>query len=174
MRLVYSRALSRPDPQDIAQAVGPVNDTQKPPTVSLGNPDLKPEHANNFDVLLEQYLAPLGLIQAGYFYKALSDPIIATQTRPTSGPYAGYLVSQPGNAGSATLQGFEVAYQQHLGFLPGVLRRIRALGELQLHDVDRRAACRCGPTSPRCCGRRRTPGTSARPTTTDRCRSGWA
>ena len=121
VRLVYSRALSRPDPQDLAQAVGTVNDTQKPPTVSIGNPDLKAEHANNFDVLLEQYLSPLGLIQAGYFYKALSDPIIATQTRPTSGPFAGFLVSQPGNAGSATLQGFEIAYQQHLGFLPGAL-----------------------------------------------------
>ncbi|HET9832100.1 MAG TPA: TonB-dependent receptor [Vicinamibacterales bacterium] len=122
LRLVYSRALSRPDPQDLAQAVGTVNDTQKPPTVSIGNPDLRPEHADNFDVLLEQYLSPMGLIQAGYFYKALSDPIIATQTRPTTGPFAGFLVSQPGNAGSATLQGFEVAYQQHLGFLPGALK----------------------------------------------------
>src|SRR5262249_50820823 len=121
IRLVYSRALSRPDPQDISRAVGPINDTQTPPTVSLGNPALKPEHANNYDVLLEQYLQPLGLIQAGYFYKALSDPIIATQTRPNSGPYAGFLVSQPGNAGSATLQGIEIAFQQHLGFLPGAL-----------------------------------------------------
>ena len=121
LRFVYSRALSRPDPQDISQAVGVVNDTQTPPTVSIGNPDLRPEHANNFDVLLEQYLSPLGLIQAGYFYKALADPIIATQTRPTSGPFAGFLVSQPGNAGSATLQGFEFAYQQHLTFLPGAL-----------------------------------------------------
>jgi TonB-dependent receptor len=119
VRLVYSRALSRPDPQDLAQAVGPVNDTQNPPTVSLGNPGLKAEHADNFDVLIEEYLKPLGSIQAGYFFKHLTDPIIATQTRPTSGPYAGYLVSQPGNAGSATLQGFEFAYQQHLGFLPG-------------------------------------------------------
>jgi TonB-dependent receptor len=122
IRVVYSRALSRPNPQDLAQAVGPIDDTQNPPTVSLGNPNLKAEHADNFDVLLEQYLAPFGLIQAGYFYKYLTDPIIATQTRPTSGPYAGFLVSQPGNAGSATLQGFEVAYQQHLGFLPGALR----------------------------------------------------
>jgi TonB-dependent receptor len=122
VRLVYSRALSRPDPQDLAQAVGTVNDTQNPPTVSLGNPGLNAEHADNVDVLLEQYLAPLGLIQAGYFYKYLTDPIIATQTRPTTGPYAGFLVSQPGNAGSATLQGFEFAYQQHLGFLPGPLQ----------------------------------------------------
>jgi outer membrane receptor protein involved in Fe transport len=121
VRFVYSRALSRPDPQNIVQAVGVINDTQRPPTVSIGNPDLKAEHANNFDVLLEQYLSPLGLIQAGYFYKSLSDPIIATQTRPSSGPFAGFLVSQPGNAGSATLQGFEMAYQQHLTFLPGAL-----------------------------------------------------
>jgi TonB-dependent receptor len=121
VRVVYSRALSRPDPQDITQAVGVVNNTQNPPTVSLGNPDLRPEHANNFDILLEQYLSPLGLVSAGYFYKALADPIIATQTRPTSGPFAGYLVSQPGNAGSATLQGFEIGYQQHLGFLPAGL-----------------------------------------------------
>jgi TonB-dependent receptor len=118
---VYSRALSRPDPQDLAQPVGVINDSQNPPTVSIGNPDLKPEHANNFDVLLERYLSPMGLIQAGYFYKALGNPIIATQTRPTSGEFAGYLVSQPGNAGSGTLQGFEIAYQQHLGFLPGAL-----------------------------------------------------
>jgi TonB-dependent receptor len=121
VRVVFSRAISRPDPQNLAQAVGVADTTQNPPTVSLGNPDLKPEHANNFDLLFERYLAPLGVVQAGYFYKALSDPIIATQARPTTGPYAGFLVSQPGNAGSATLHGFEAAYQQHWAFLPGAL-----------------------------------------------------
>jgi TonB-dependent receptor len=120
VRLAFSRALSRPNPSDITKAAGLPNLTQNPPTISLGNPDLRPEHANNFDVLFEQYLRPLGMFSAGYFFKQLSDPIIATQTRPTSGPYAGYLVSQPGNAGSATLHGFEIAYQQHLqGFLRG-------------------------------------------------------
>jgi TonB-dependent receptor len=121
VRLVYSRALSRPDPQDISKAVGLPNLNQNPPTVSLGNPDLKPEHANNYDILFEQYFNPLGMFQAGYFYKSLTDPIIDTQTRPTSGEWAGFLVSQPGNAGDATVQGFEVAYQQHLSFLPGAL-----------------------------------------------------
>ena len=121
IRLVYSRALSRPDPRDISKAVGIPNLTQNPPTVSLGNPDLKPEHATNYDILFEQYFKPLGMIQAGYFYKSLTDPIIATQARPTTGDWAGFLVSQPGNAGSATLQGVEVAYQQHLTFLPGAL-----------------------------------------------------
>jgi TonB-dependent receptor len=118
---VYSRALSRPNPSDISKAVGTPNLTQNPPTVSLGNPDLKPEHANNYDILFERYFTPLGAFQAGYFYKDLTDPIIATQARPTSGEWAGFLVSQPGNAGSAHLQGFEIAYQQHLSFIPGVL-----------------------------------------------------
>jgi len=121
IRFAYSRALSRPNPGDITKAVGIPNLTQNPPTVSLGNPDLKPEHANNYDILFEQYFKPLGMVQAGYFYKTLTDPIIATQARPTTGEFAGFLVSQPGNAGSATLQGVEVAYQQHLTFLPGAL-----------------------------------------------------
>jgi TonB-dependent receptor len=121
VRLVFSQALSRPNPSDITKSVGLPNLTQNPPTISLGNPDLKPEHANNFDMLYEQYLSHVGMLSAGYFYKSLSDPIIATQTRPTTGPYVGFLVSQPGNAGSATLQGFEAAYQQRWGFLPGAL-----------------------------------------------------
>jgi len=121
VRLAYSRALSRPNPSDITKAVGIPNVTQNPPTVSLGNPNLRAEHANNFDLLFEQYFTPLGMFQAGYFYKALGNPIITTQTHATSGEWAGYLVTQPVNAGSATLQGFEVAYQQHLTFLPGAM-----------------------------------------------------
>jgi TonB-dependent receptor len=119
LRLVYSKALSRPDPQDIAQAAGIPDLTVTPHTISLGNPALKAETANNFDLLYERTLKPLGMIQAGLFYKELADPIISTQNTPTSGPYAGYLVTQPGNAGSAHLVGFEASYQQHLGFLPG-------------------------------------------------------
>jgi len=122
LRLVYGRGLSRPDPQDISQAVGQPDFTQTPPTVSIGNPNLKAEHADDFDVLYEQYLKPLGMFSAGLFYKDLSDPIVSTQTKPTTGEFAGYLVTQPGNAGSAYVGGIEVAYQQQLTFLPGFLR----------------------------------------------------
>jgi len=121
IRVAYSRALSRPNPSDITKSVGIPNLTQNPPTVTLGNPDLKAEHANNYDVLYERYFKPLGMLSGGYFYKSLSDPIIVTQSHATSGEWAGFLVTQPANAGSATLQGFEVAYQQHLNFLPGAL-----------------------------------------------------
>lgn len=121
LRLVYGRGLARPDPKDITAAVGQPNQNQHPPTISIGNPNLKAEHANNYDILYERYLTPLGLIEAGYFYKDLTDPITTVQTRPTTGPFAGYLVTQPGNAGSAFVQGVEFGFQQHLSYLPGVL-----------------------------------------------------
>jgi TonB-dependent receptor len=127
LRLVYGRGLSRPNPQDIAQVVswtigGAIN------TASLGNPNLKAETGDNFDVLIEHYLNPFGAIQAGFFYKRLSDPIVSEtnivqnfQPAPTA-PLGTYEVSQPINAGSAWVYGFEASYVQHLTFLPGLLR----------------------------------------------------
>ena len=130
IRLAYSRGLARPDPQDIAQSV--TFTTSGSPgslknTASLGNPDLKAEIADNVDVLFEHYLQPFGLVSGGFFYKNLSDPIV-TSTRlldnfqPTPiAPVGTYSVTQPFNAGSAWIAGFEAAYIQHLTFLPGLL-----------------------------------------------------
>jgi TonB-dependent receptor len=130
LRLAYGRGLSRPDPQDIAQAV--VFDTVSSPgnvknLVTLGNPNLKAETADNFDVLVEHYLNPFGIISAGFFYKRLTDPIVTktfvlTDFSPAPGVPAGtFTVTQPVNAGSAWIAGFEIAYLQHLTFLPGKL-----------------------------------------------------
>ncbi len=123
LRLAYSRGMSRPDPQNIAQAVT-VDNTANPTAVSLGNPNLKAETANNFDVLVEHYLNPFGVIQAGFFYKDLSDPIVErTATEPFE-QFPVARVTQPINAGSAWVSGFEAAYLQHLTFLPGPLRSL--------------------------------------------------
>lgn len=121
LRIVYGRGITRPNPSDITKAVGQPNLNQHPPTVSIGNPNLKAEHANNYDVLYERNLSHVGLIQAGWFYKDLSDPITTVISNPTTGPFAGYKVTQPGNAGSGHVQGIELAYQQRLSYLPGVL-----------------------------------------------------
>jgi TonB-dependent receptor len=126
LRLVFGRGLSRPDPQDISAAVGQPTLNQTPVTIGLGNPALKAEHGNNYDVLYERNLNPLGLIQAGYFYKQLSDPIVteqyhSTATFPHVPPGTNVLVTQPINAGSAHVQGVEFSYQQRMSYLPGVL-----------------------------------------------------
>jgi len=130
LRFAYGRGLSRPDPQDIAQAVT-FTTTGSPGsiknTASLGNPNLKAETADNFDVLIEHYLNPFGMISAGYFYKNLSDPIVTnsfvlTNFQPSPiAPVGTYTVTQPINAGSAWISGFEAAYLQHFSFLPGSL-----------------------------------------------------
>jgi TonB-dependent receptor len=129
LRLVYSRGLSRPDPQDIAQSVT-FTTTSSPGstknTATLGNPNLKAETADNFDVLVEHYLNPFGMIEAGYFYKRLTDPIVTTQFlkdfQPSPiAPSTIYTVTQPINAGSAWITGVEAAYLQHFTFLPGAL-----------------------------------------------------
>jgi TonB-dependent receptor len=115
LRLAYSRGLSRPNPQDIAQA-GTIDTSTSQVQKTLGNPNLKPEIADNVDLLFEYYLKPFGMISAGYFYKNLTDPIIASETVTPS-----LDVKQPFNAGSAWLNGFEASYLQHLSFLPGML-----------------------------------------------------
>jgi TonB-dependent receptor len=130
LRLVYGRGLSRPDPQDIAQAetfstAGSPGNIKN--LVTLGNPNLKAETADNVDVLIEHYLNPFGLISAGYFYKRLTDPIVTQISilqnfTPAPGVPAGtYTATQPINAGSAWISGFEAAYLHHFTFLPGSL-----------------------------------------------------
>lgn len=126
LRLVYSRGFSRPDPQDIAQALSVSLNGTATNSVSLGNPNLKPETANNYDLLFEHYLNPFGALTAGVFYKDLTDPIITTlqikdnyQPAPQF-PTGRYAVTQPSNVGSAHVVGFEIAYVQRFSFLPGV------------------------------------------------------
>jgi len=126
LRLVYGRGLARPDPQDLSAAVGQPTLNQVPVTISIGNPALKAELANDYDALYERNLNPLGLIQAGYFYKDLTLPIVneqfySTATYPHVPPGTNVLVSQPINAGSGYVQGVEFAFQQRLSYLPGVL-----------------------------------------------------
>ena len=76
IRVAYGRGLARPDYSQLPPFLN-LDDARK--SVSAGNPDLKPTHANNYDVLFEQYLKPLGIIQAGFFYKDISDPICPSE-----------------------------------------------------------------------------------------------
>ena len=69
------------------------------------------------------------MIEAGYFYKYLTQPLFQTQTtvpNPFPNPItANVLLTQWVNGGHAYVQGIEFAYQQHLTFLPGVLAGAR-------------------------------------------------
>lgn len=93
--------------------------------VSTGNPDLKPYYSNNWDVGIEYYLEPAGIISINGFRKDISD-FIATFTSVVpsgtdngfGGQYAGYELVTTSNSGKAQVQGFEINYQQQLTMLP--------------------------------------------------------
>jgi TonB-dependent receptor len=122
IRAVYARAISRPNPYDMVPYVTE-DQSSNPYTIDIGNPNLKPEHANDYDLLYEHYLKPYGELQAGFFYKQLSQPIYyildpyyqGTQYPQFVGDNFSYII----NGVNAKLYGVEFAYIQHLGFLPG-------------------------------------------------------
>jgi TonB-dependent receptor len=122
IRAAYGRGIARPNFGDLPPFAtldqGGVGGTTR---VFTGNPNLKPTHANDFDLLFEHYLKSVGIIQAGWFYKDLTDPIYTVQTTPTSGPFTGFRVTQKINGPGGHIQGVEMSWQQHLRSLPGLL-----------------------------------------------------
>lgn len=139
LRAVVSRGVARPDPYQLVPYITE-DSTASPVAVTIGNPGLRPEHANNYDLLYENYLRPLGLIQAGFFFKQLTAPEVevtlpgglSLSSFPTGyfpasvqsvlAQYPGDAITQYTNGQNAYIYGLELSYQQHLSFLPGVLR----------------------------------------------------
>jgi TonB-dependent receptor len=130
LRFVYARGLSRPEYQDFAQSLQWTQSANggNRNAVSFGNANLKAETGDDFDVLYDHYLSPFGMISVGYFYKRLENPIIYTQFQlnnylPPGAPASAqgnYLATEPVNAGSAWVSGFEASYIEHFSMLPGI------------------------------------------------------
>ncbi len=120
LRLAYGRGIARPNFSDLPP-FAVIDPSGLITAVTKGNPNLKPTHAHNFDILFEHYLKSVGIIEGGWFYKALADPIYSVTFVPTTGQFAGDRVSQPINGPSAYITGIEMAWEQHLSRLPGLL-----------------------------------------------------
>ena len=124
LRAAVTRAIARPNYYDLAPHIsgdtcGGVCNTLTN-AASAGNPNLKPQHAWNYDLLFEHYLPAAGIISGGLFYKTISDfqyDKIAIYNGPAT-QFVGNYVSMPVNGGDGHLFGFEADYSQHLWFLP--------------------------------------------------------
>jgi len=123
LRLVYGRGLSRPNFSDLIPFQSVPTGGNARNTVSQGNPNLLSEYADNLDLLYESSLPHTGLLQAGFFYKNLSNPIVPSQTlnAPNGVITTPFILGQSINAGSGYVYGFEIAFQQHFTYLPGLL-----------------------------------------------------
>jgi len=124
VRGAVTTSIGRPNYPDLAPYVLVEDDT--PPSISLGNPDLKPLKALNVDASVEYYLPSQGIISIGLFYKHIDNPIYTTQARVSDVTYGGVTydaadVSQPINADSEQLKGIEANAQVQFTFLPAPL-----------------------------------------------------
>jgi len=121
LRASFGMGISRPNFQDQVPSEQ-IDPNTTPQTLQIGNPALKPERANNYDILVEHFFQPLGILQGGYFYKQLYDPIYLTVAKiPAGQPNAGFLQQESINGPSAHIQGVEMAWEQRLSRLPGFL-----------------------------------------------------
>ena len=124
-RASYTEGIGRPD----FGSIMPNSDVNfSAQTITLSNPGLKPQRSKNYDVSLEYYFEPVGLLSLGAFRKDIRDYIFqdSSQTVPTGpnngfdGQYNGYTIVTSANGGFAKYRGVEVSYQQQFTFLPGI------------------------------------------------------
>ncbi len=126
VRFAVTRAIARPNYIDLAphlQGTVCTGCATNFNNLTSGNPDLKAQHAWNYDLLGEHFFPGAGVLSGGVFYKRIAD-FIFLRKFVYQGPVAdfqGYYGRQPENGGSGHLVGAEVQYTQRLLFLPGAL-----------------------------------------------------
>jgi TonB-dependent receptor len=139
VRAVYSRGISRPDPYQLVP-YATEDSTASPVALTIGNPLLRPSTANNYDLLYEKFLQPLGMFQAGFFFKQIAAPEVTItipgginpaelpagalppSLLPVVEQYPGDAITLDINGENAYVYGFETNYQQRWSNLPGFLK----------------------------------------------------
>lgn len=134
-RAAWTNTLSRPgygdlvpyeSPDDTAPDVGGTEPGDFPPTYVrrfLGNDKLRAQQSENFDLALEYYFQPTGMVSASIFRKDISDFIYRNQTviPPAVAGGTTQLVFQNRNGSEGKVEGLELSWQHALTFLPGPL-----------------------------------------------------
>ncbi|ACF13746.1 TonB-dependent receptor [Chloroherpeton thalassium ATCC 35110] len=118
LRAAATYSYARPNFGDMVQGAEFDLDDKE---AELGNLDLEPVKSFNLDLFGEHYIGSVGVISAGFFYKSLSDFIYKKTYDGTFRGVEDVEITQSVNGDDATLWGLEVAWQQNLTFLPGVL-----------------------------------------------------
>lgn len=122
LRAAYTTTIGRPDFADITARETISLSANALPTLSRGNPDLRPRRSQGLDGSIEFYQRD-GLLSLAVFYKDIEDEIFSLSTLQNldlglgRGPEL-VQVSQAQNAQSATIFGVEAAIQQSFTFLP--------------------------------------------------------
>jgi TonB-dependent receptor len=131
----YSTSYGRPFLGQLIAGAAP-NDTLR--TVTMGNPELKPQLAKNYDLKIEYYFSNSGMVSISGYRKTIADYIGPSgrsgeiigdgPENGFEGNYVGYEIVRASNLGSATLRGLEFDFRQRLTFLPGAFKGLTVRG----------------------------------------------
>jgi TonB-dependent receptor len=119
-RTSYSTAISRPNYTNIVprRTFGEYEWDD----ITEGNPGLKATYSHNFDISIERYLRPLGLVSAALFYKKINDPIFTVNIEnlmtDDEGEPVTQTITRPENGDGGEIYGLELTWQQTFDFLP--------------------------------------------------------
>lgn len=122
LRFGVSKTLTRQNFDQLSPSLTLIRNTVTPSLNqgSAGNPQLKPVRSDNFDVSVEKYFNSSASVTISGFWKQV-DGFLTTVSNPEVHDGLTYQVSRPQNTTSASIEGFEVGYQQFYDFLPGLL-----------------------------------------------------
>jgi iron complex outermembrane receptor protein len=132
-RLSWSTSFGRPS---LSNALPNESVNENLQTLTLNNPALLPQMGKSWDATLDYYFEPVGNFSVGWFQKTIRDFIVSGINVGTvasgagngfNGEYGGFNILTTANAGTATVEGWEVSYQQQLTFLPGALKGLSFL-----------------------------------------------
>nr|WP_314467025.1 TonB-dependent receptor [uncultured Novosphingobium sp.] len=123
LRLGVSETVSRPSFMAASVAGGVLNTTAATPTLSTGNPDLKPRRAWNLDIGHDWYVdGGRGILSIAGFYKWISDDYFnygELQSMQIDGVATDVLVTQSRNTqDTVRAYGIELGASYNLSFLP--------------------------------------------------------
>ena len=152
-RLSWSTGIGRPAFGSIIPNESIDDNTQR---VTMSNPNLVPQEANNFDFTIEYYFKPQGMVSVGLFTKRIKNYIYTDSSQFVSGgsnngfdgQYEGYGITTSANGGTATIDGLELSYQQQLTFLPSWLKGFGVYANFtKLETEGDNSAFQTGPSS---------------------------
>lgn len=131
-RASYSTGMSRPNINDLypATTVSYANET-----VTQSNTRLKAQYSKNFDLSLEYYFEPSGVVSVGVFRKDITGFLASSVTQIGSGAdngfngnFVGFDLISKSNLGAAEIEGLEFNYRQTLSMLPAPFNGLDVFG----------------------------------------------
>ena len=134
-QIAFSDSILRADYGNIAGATT-VNDTNL--TVTVPNPELKPERSTKYYAGIQYYLEPSGVVGLSFYRLKLEDMQITSQTiaNPedvgySSSDYPGYTyISTQNDPSVRYTNGLTFEYNQQLTFLPRALKGLGLYGSI--------------------------------------------